>query len=127
MHRAFPFDRPDNMISVQCEDGFEIGIIKNIWDFDEKTVGFLSDILGKKYYIPEITRITGVKDRFGFVYFNCETNSGTCDFVVRNPFGSIIRVSDKHIFIIDIDGNRYSISDVFALDRKSYRKIELYI
>lgn len=127
LHRAFPFDRPDSMISVQCEDGFEIGIIRNLRDFDEKTVGYLEESMGKKYYVPEITRITSVKDRFGFVYFNCVTNSGECDFVVRNPFGSIIHVSEKHIYIIDIDGNRYSISDVNALDRSSYRKIELYI
>lgn len=127
LHRAFPFNRPDSMISVQCEDGFEIGIIKNINDFDADMAKILKENLEKKYYIPEIIRISSARERFGFVYFSCTTNSGDCEFVVRNPFGSIIHVSDKHIYIIDIDGNRYSIPDVMALDRKSYRKIELYI
>ncbi len=127
LHRAFPFDRPDGIISVQQEDGFEIGIIKEISDFDEKTAQILRQSLDKKYYIPEITKIISAKDRFGFVYFKCETNSGMCDFVVRNPFGSIIRLSENRIFILDIDGNRYSIKNTAALDRKSYRKIELYI
>ena len=127
LHRAFPFDRPDEIVSVQQEDGFEIGIIKNINDFDEKTVEILNRSLDDKYYVPEITKILSAKDRFGFVYFKCETDSGLCDFVVRNPFGSIIRLTESRIFIVDIDGNRYSIKNTNALDRKSYRKIELYI
>ena len=127
LHRAFPFDRPDNIISVQQEDGFEIGIIRDINEFDKKTAEILNRALDKKYYIPEITKILSAKDRFGFVYFKCQTDSGECDFVVRNPFGSIIRLSETRIFILDIDGNRYSIKDTSALDRKSYRKIELYI
>ena len=127
LHRAFPFDRPDEIISVQQEDGFEIGIIRNINDFDEKTVEILNKSLDNKYYVPEITKIVSAKDRFGFVYFKCETDSGVCDFVVRNPFGSIIRLSETRIILIDIDGNRYSVKDTSALDRKSFRKIELYI
>ncbi len=127
LHRAFPFDKPDNIISVQQEDGFEIGIIRNIHDFDEKTVKILEDNLEKKYYVPEIIKIISAKDKFGFVYFKCDTDSGICEFVVRNPFGSIIRIDENHIFIIDIDGNRYSIKDLSKLDKKSYRKIELYV
>ncbi len=127
LHRAFPFDRPDEIISVQQEDGFEIGIIRNINDFDAETAKILNESLDNKYYIPEIKKILSAKDRFGFVYFKCETDSGMCDFVVRNPFGSIIRLSESRIILIDIDGNRYSIKNTNALDRKSYRKIELYI
>lgn len=127
LHRAFPFDRPDEIISVQQEDGFEIGIIRNINDFDDDTVRILNESLDNKYYIPEITKIISAKDRFGFVYFKCETDSGICDFVVKNPFGSIIRLPKNRIILVDIDGNRYSVKDTGALDRKSYRKIELFI
>ena len=67
------------------------------------------------------------KDRFGFVYFKCATDKGDVDFVLRNPFGSIIRLGEHNIYLIDVDGNRYHIPDVSKLDRKSYRKIELYL
>ena len=77
--------------------------------------------------VKEYKKILSAKDKFGFVYFKCETDKGVCEFVVRNPFGSIIRVSDTRIFIVDIDSNRYSVRDVSALDRASYKKIELYI
>lgn len=127
LHRAFPFDHPDGLVSVLQEDGFEIGVIRSIADFDDKTAAMLRDVLDKTYFIPEITRIYSTKDRFGFVYFKCATDKGDVDFVLRNPFGSIIRLGEHNIYLIDVDGNRYHIPDVSKLDRKSYRKIELYL
>lgn len=127
LHRAFPFDHPDGLVSVLQEDGFEIGVIRSIADFDDKTAAVLRDVLDKTYFIPEITRIYSTKDRFGFVYFKCATDKGDVDFVLRNPFGSIIRLGEHNIYLIDVDGNRYHIPDVSKLDRKSYRKIELYL
>lgn len=127
LHRAFPFDHPDGLVSVLQEDGFEIGVIRSIADFDDKTAAILRDVLDKTYFIPEITRIYSTKDRFGFVYFKCATDKGDVDFVLRNPFGSIIRLGEHNIYLIDVDGNRYHIPDVSKLDRKSYRKIELYL
>ena len=127
LHRAFPFDYPDGIVSVLQEDGFEIGMIKAISDFDDKTASLLRDQLDKTYFIPEIRKIYSTKDRFGFVYFKCATDKGDVDFVLRNPFGNIIRLSDHEIYLNDVDGNRYHIPDVSKLDRKSYRKIELYL
>ena len=33
----------------------------------------------------------------------------------------------EHVFIVDVDGNRFEIPSVEALDRASYKKIELYL
>lgn len=127
LHRAFPFDNPTRIISVQDEEGNEIGIIRDLADFDENTRAELELVLDKKYFIPEIKKIISAKDRFGFLYCKCETDCGICEFVIRNPYSNIIHSGEKSVFIIDIDGNRYAISDVSALDKKSYRKIELYL
>lgn len=127
LHRSFPFDAPDKMISVQQEDGFEIGIIKDINDFDDKTVTILRRSLETKYFVPTVSKIVSAKDNFGFVYFKAQTDCGDCEFVVRDPFRSIIHSGPRSILIIDIDGNRYRIADISALDHKSYKKIELYI
>ena len=45
LHRAFPFDHPDGLVSVLQEDGFEIGVIRSIADFDDKTAAMLRDVL----------------------------------------------------------------------------------
>lgn len=127
LHRSFPFDAPDIMISVQQEDGFEIGIIKDIGDFDKATADILNQSLDTKYFVPTISKILSAKDNFGFVYFKAQTDCGDCEFVVRDPFRSIIHSGKNSILIIDIDANRYRIEDTSALDHKSYKKIELYI
>ena len=50
---------------------------------------------------------------------------------LQDTFRSIIKSprddGTERIFILDVDGNRYEIPDVEALDRKSYKKIELYL
>ncbi len=127
LHRSFPFEAPDGMISVQTEDETEIGLIRHLSDFDQPTAAILREQLDKKYFVPEIRKILSTKDRYGFVYFTCETDKGQVDFVMRNPFGSILRLGENRLCLIDLDGNRYAIPDVTKLDRKSYRKIELYL
>ena len=41
--------------------------------------------------------------------------------------GRMARIDEKRVIITDIDGNRYDIPDVSALDKKSFRRIELYL
>jgi len=52
---------------------------------------------------------------------------GPLEISLKDTFGSIIRISDTYLVIVDVSGNRYLLPDVNALDRKSYRKIELYL
>ncbi|HPE95246.1 MAG TPA: DUF1854 domain-containing protein, partial [Bacillota bacterium] len=108
-------------------DGNEYGIIRSLSELDEKAVAIVSEALSRKYYSPEITKILNVKERFGYSYWDVETDHGSLSFTLQDTFRSIVRISDRRIFITDIDGNRFNISDIEALDRKSYRHIELYL
>lgn len=126
-HRAFPFDKPDEYISVQDEDGKEYGIIKNLADFDGKGRDIVDKALNRKYFCPEIKRIRKLQEQFGYSCWEVDTSVGAMELVLKDTFGSIIRISDTYLVINDISGNRYVIPDVTALDRKSYRKIELYL
>lgn len=126
-HRAFPFDMPTKFISVLDKDGKEYGIIKDIDDLDDEAKTIVLEALERKYYTPEITKILNIKERFGFSYWNVETNCGRIDFTLQDTFRSIARISDKRIIITDINGNRFNITNVESLDHSSYRKIELYL
>jgi hypothetical protein len=46
---------------------------------------------------------------------------------MHDTYRNIARVGDGMLIISDVDGNRYRIDDVAALDRKSFKKIELYL
>ena len=68
-----------------------------------------------------------MKERYGFSYWKVKTEEGEVRFTLHDTFRSIIRAGEKRVILLDVDGNRFEIPDVDALDRKSYKKIELYL
>ncbi len=126
-HRAFPYARPNEFISVQDEDGKEYGIIKNLADFDGKGREIIDEALHRKYFCPEIKKINKLEEQFGYSLWEVETDVGPMELVLKDTFGSLIRISDTYLVVVDVNGNRYLLPDVSALDRKSYRRIELYL
>ncbi len=127
LHRSFPYEHHYSFISVLDHDNVEIGLISDISDFDDDVADLLRRELDRKYYAPVITKILSVKERYGYSYWEVLSGDRHLSFTIRDTFRSIIKVSPEHIFITDNDSNRYEITDVEALDRKSYKKIELYL
>ena len=126
-HRMFPFDMPDEFISVLDKDGKEYGVIRSIFDFSDEDSGIIREALERKYLCPEITKIISLKEKLGYSYWEVETDKGRMSFSMHDTYRNIARVSDTRLVLSDVDGNRYSIKDTLALDGKSYRKIELYL
>ena len=127
LHRAFPFDYPYAYISVLDSDSKEIGLIAQVDDMAPDAAAMLRDELDRKYYTPVILQILSVKDKFGYSYWKVVTDEGEIDFTCRDTFSSLLKVGGTRIFVNDIDGNHYEIPDLEALDRKSFKKIELFL
>jgi hypothetical protein len=127
LHRMFPFDSPDEFISVLDKEGKEYGVIRNIFDFSGEDADIINEFLSRKYLCPEITKIKSLKERLGYSYWETETDKGDMSFSMHDTYRNIARISDTRLVLTDVDGNRFSIKDVLTLDRKSYRKIELYL
>lgn len=126
-HRAFPFDAPDEYISVLDQDGKEYGIICSLSDFEGEARELIQKELDRKYLAPIITRILSLKDKLGFSYWEVETDLGKRSFTMQDTYRNMFRNSENGVILTDVDGNRYAIADVLKLDPKSYRKIELYL
>lgn len=127
LHRAFPFEDKFNYISVNDKDGKEIALIKSLDDINEEQRRYITDELNRKYYSPVIKKIISMKERFGFSYWKVLTDTGERTFTIQDTYRNIHKIDTSHIFLTDVDGNRYDIPDIEALDRKSYKKIELYM
>ena len=128
LHRTFPFDKPWEYISVIDPDNKEIGIIYDIADYDSDTQELLRTELKRKYYEPRIKTIVSLKERYGFSYWNVVTEEGRkVTFTMQDTFRNIIRVGDDRAILLDVDGNRFVIDSIASLDKKSHKKIELYI
>ncbi len=128
LHRAFPHELLWEYISVIGEESREIGLIYNIEDFEEPVLSMLKTELERKYYSPVIVEITGLKERYGFSYWTAISKEGKkLTFTMQDTFRNIIHTGEDSLILSDVDGNRFTIESVVALDRKSYRKIELYL
>ena len=128
LHRDFPFEKLWEYISVLDADSKEIGIIINIADFNEETSALLRTELERKYYCPEVKTIESLKERYGFSYWTVVTaEDRKVSFTMQDTFRNIIRVGQDKCLLLDVDGNRFIIESIAALDRKSHKKIEIYL
>ena len=128
LHRAFPFELLWEYISVLDTDQIEAGIIFDLNSFDEDTKTLLKNELERKYYEPRIKSIVSLKERYGFSYWEVVCTDGrTVKFTMQDTFRNIIRVGETKAILLDVDGNRFVIENIMELDRKSHKKIELYM
>ena len=125
--RQFPFELEWEFISVMNEDKEEVGIIRSLSLFEGEMGEMLTEELKRRYYAPVIDRIYSIKERYGFSYWKVHTADGNVSFTLHDTYRSIIRAAHNHIIMLDVNGNRFEILDTEALDRKSYKKIELYL
>ena len=131
--RAFPITDPEEFISIKEPDsrekgkGAEIGLIRQMIDFDPETQALLREELDRRYFTPVIKKLLGVKEKFGYFYWDAETSAGKVSFVMTNITSNIRTLEDGRVFIHDIDGNCFQIPDPSKLDKASLKKIEIYM
>jgi len=128
LHRAFPFEYLWKYISVLGDDNKEKGLINDIEDFPPEASELLRTELQRKYYSPVIHSVDSLKERYGFSYWRVTLTDGReVSFTMQDTFKNIIRTGEDGAILLDVDGNRFVIKSIVALDRKSYRRIELYL
>ncbi len=127
LYRIFPHDMEHEYISVTDEDKNEYGIIKNLSEFGPHAEEFIKKDLDRRYFIPKILEICALEEKFGNSYWDIRTDIGQRVITVRDAFKNIIRIGEDRAIVVDMDGNRYEIVSLAGLDRKSYRRIELFL
>lgn len=126
-HRCFPFETPNEYISVLNKDGREYAMIRNLDEIDAESREIIVAELDRKYLCPTITKIKSLKEKLDYSFWEVNTDRGDTSFSMHDTYRNIARVGNGMLIITDVDGNRYRINDVAELDRKSYKKIELYL
>lgn len=127
-HRAFPFEMLWKYISILDSDSNELGVIFDLEDLDENDIETVKTELERKYYEPRIKKVESMKERYGFSYWGVVTEDGrNVKFTMQDTFKNIIRVGEDKAILLDVDGNRFVIESIEALDKKSHKKIELYL
>ena len=129
--RLIPFFSKTTYISLSYENGerefCEVGVIKDMKELDEEQYGILDSFLEYKYYMPEITKVSGIRDNMqGSIFVRADTTSGEKTICVRDWYQNFRMLTDKYLYVNDADGNKYFCSDINKLDRKSRSVLEMF-
>jgi hypothetical protein len=125
--RAFPLSDPRRVYSVRDGDGREVGLIAAPDQLAAADRALVEEELERRYLLPVIRRVAAVKDRFGTVEWEVETDRGRCNFATRDLREFVLRPSPRRYILTDVDGNRYDVPDVGALDARSREWLLRYV
>jgi len=125
---AFPITRPDRFIFFQDHDGNELGLLVEPRRLDRESRDLILAQADQAYFMPRITRILRVEEQLGGIaIWEVETDRGWSRFEMVSRGESVWFVGRDRVLIRDVDGNRYLIEDLGALEPRSRRWAELYL
>lgn len=130
--RLIPFYSKTTYISVAYDNAdnefCEIGVIKDMAELSEEQYKLIDEYLEYKYYMPEITKVYSIKDNSrGFIFVDIMTSSGRKTICVRDWYSNFRMLSEKFLYAVDVDGNKYFCPDIDKLDKKSLQTLEIFI
>jgi len=117
--RAFPFSDPDHYISIQTREGKEIGMFRTLEGMAPESRRVLQEELERRYFIPIIQKVYSLTEEYGQLRWDVETDRGRRVFYVRNWRDNVHELSPVRYLIVAVDGSRYEIRDLNALDGRS--------
>jgi len=60
----------------------------------------------------------------GATYWTVETNRGPREFVTQSLQENAVWLSERHLLLLDVDGNRFELPDIARLDPRSRQLVE---
>lgn len=122
--QAAPLSRPGKYLSFIDGKGDEIVMVPTLEELTDDNRAIAQAELRRRYLTAQIQSITGIKQEFGVTYWHVITDRGERDFVVQSLSESCLWLSDTHLLIVDVDGNRFEIPNRAELDPLSKASLE---
>ncbi|NKB71801.1 MAG: DUF1854 domain-containing protein [Candidatus Latescibacteria bacterium] len=122
--RAAPLSHPERYICLLDAKDEEICMIDNLKELADEARTIVGEELDLRYLTSTIERIESVRNEFGTSYWDVQTNRGQREFVVQNVAENAQWLGDYRLLLVDVDGNRFEIPDMQALDKKSLGLID---
>ena len=132
LRRIMPMQEPFRYISVADPDNKEIGILKAVDELDDDGKQVVLAELDNRYYSPEVIEVISVQDKLGYVYMelrlkNKQGREYVKNCAVKDVSRNIRMLGDNSCIIFDVDGNRYIVTELAKIGKKSLRKLDAYL
>lgn len=121
---ASPLTFPNRYLALLDAKGEEIAMITDPKELDPASREAVERELRLRNLTAVVSKILHAKQEYGATYWSVETDRGERDFVTQNLQENAQWFSDTHLLLIDVDGNRYEIPNIRALDLRSQQYIQ---
>jgi len=129
--RCMPVRYPRHFISLRYHDQkkheVEVGLIRDIDQWDERTRKLVDESLLKRYFVHAITAIHSIALFNGYLSFSVDTDLGPVEFMMRWQGDKAHNYGAHGRMLIDTDENRYLITDLQQLSEPERRLFLRYI
>ena len=125
--RLFPRSGLEKYITLLDETGIEKAVIRDLNTLPKSEREIIEACLEEYYLIPRVTQILGVREKFGVITLNTQTDRGPAGIEIRNLLHGLRMVHDNRVLIRDGNDNRYEIPDLTQLDKHSRQLIECFL
>lgn len=122
--RLFPYSLPEEWIALEGPESKEIGVLETLAGMPEENRKLLLCELDRRYLAPRIVRLLSCKQRFDVFHWTAETTRGKISFLTRGLRDQLQQPLAGHFTFTDVEGNRYEIVNLAALDPLSRRMLE---
>lgn len=116
---AAPLSHPDRFLVLLDGKGDEIITLDEPDTLSTESLAAVKEELRRRYLTARITAIDHAKVEFGATYWHVVTDRGDREFVTQSLQENAQWLSSTHLLLVDVDGNRFEITDVAALDPRS--------
>ncbi|MGQ9463024.1 MAG: DUF1854 domain-containing protein [Candidatus Fervidibacter sp.] len=127
VYRCFPLTDPNRYISVRDAMNREIGLISDLSELQPDSQKVVKEELERRYLVPVVKRIISINERMGILLWEVETERGYRRFLTRASQEGIEQPEPHRCVLVDLDGNRYYIPDITALDPISFSLLKKWL
>ena len=120
---AAPLSRPNQYLALLDGKGNAIVTLPDPEVLPPASLAAAKEELHRRYLTATVRAIAHAKQEFGATYWSVQTDRGDRDFVTQNLQENAIWLSPTHLLLLDVDGNRFEVTDTEALDAASQHYI----
>jgi hypothetical protein len=120
---AAPMSHPNRYMALLDGKDKEITLIPDPQTLDAATWAILKEELDRRYLSARVMRIDRCNTEFGATYWQVLTDRGPKEFVTQSLQENAQWMTPTQLLLIDVDGNRFEITDTQALDEKSRARL----
>ena len=121
LYQAWPLSAPTRFLSLV--DGKGEVMVEDLAQLAPPSREVAREELARRYLTARVLAVDEIRTEFGVTYWHVTTDKGRRDFVVQSMSESSVWLSDTHLLVVDVDGNRFEFPDLGSFDRATTERL----